>query len=260
MIEYKSNLLSQIIKNFVKTISYQIPNFEKEEIRGFIRGIIAGEGCIEINKKYKKYAVHLTANKEYERELYKDCLQRLGIECKLYENYKEMIISKRVNNVELLNQGLMTLHPKKYAKFLYIISLYNGEIEWWRKNLKKPHNKTPKKVEDKIVQLHKQNPELPTWKIGELTGVSAIKVQRILKTNNLGKRRGERTSQEMINKVLELHNKSPSLHAYQIANMLGIHKERVERIRRKYKLKKFPFKTPKEKIDRRKDRQDNTDL
>lgn len=31
MIEHKSNLLSQIIKNFVKTISYQMPNFEKKK-------------------------------------------------------------------------------------------------------------------------------------------------------------------------------------------------------------------------------------
>lgn len=249
IIEYKSNLLSQIIKNFVKTISYQMPNFEKDEIRNFMKGILAGEGCVEIHRKDKRYRVHISASKQEEKEIYSQCLKKLNINSNIYK-YDKLIISKRQNNIELLNQKLMTLHPKKYDKFIYMISLYSyGELEGWRRSLRKPHNKTPKEVEDKIIRLHRQNPEWHAWKIAEQTGVSAIKVQRVLKENNLGKRI-EKTSQKVINKIIELHNKDPSLHAYQIANMLGIHKSRVERVRRKYKLKKFPFRTPKGKIDK----------
>lgn len=251
IIEYKSNLLSQIIKNFVKTISYQMPNFEKEETKAFMRGILAGESCVEVNRKHKRYMIHLSADKEIERILYRDCLRKLGISCNLYKNYKDITISKKKNNLELLKQRLMTLHPKKYNKFLYMMKLYNGnEVNEWSKQFKgKAYNKIPKEVEDRIIQLKKSYPDWPAWKIAKLVSVSEIKVCRVLKANNLGKRL-EKTSQETINKIIEIHSKDPSLHAYQIAEMLEIHKSRVERVRRKYGLKKFAFKTPKEKIGR----------
>ena len=74
-----------------------------------------------------------------------------------------------------------------------------------------------------------------TKDIGEKVGVSKITINRILKANNLGKRL-VKTSKEMTEKVIELHNKNPSAYAYKIANQLGLHKARVERIRRKYSL------------------------
>lgn len=237
IIECKSNLLSQIIKKYVYTMPHQIANLGRMEAASFMRGILAGESCVEIDKISKKYRVHVTANAKEERDIYQSCLQKLGVESKQYENYKDVIISKRKNNMELLKQKLMCLSPQKYAKFLSMMLLYPGiseETGYFKKD-KKPHNKMAQEKVDRILSRCRQNPDWPCWKIAKKENASTISVARIKKKYNLGKRL-IKTPKEIIGKVIELYNKNPAAYAYEIANDLGIHRARVERIRRKYNL------------------------
>ena len=142
IIEYKSNLLSQIIKRYVKFMSYKIPNLEKDEIRWFMRGIIAGESCVEVYKPDKRYRVQISVVKKEEKDLYQKCLTRLGIYSKQYQ-YDKLIISKRENNIKLLKQRLMCLSPEKYKKFLNMMKLYPeiSEETGYFSSKKEPHNK-----------------------------------------------------------------------------------------------------------------------
>lgn len=124
IIEYKLNLLSQIIKRFVKLMTENMFNFDNEEIRCFMRGILAGEGTVAIHKGSKQYAVHISACDEKERKIYQKNLAKLGICLKCYYNYKETLISKKENIIQLHKQNLMSLSPEKYDKFLYMLTLY----------------------------------------------------------------------------------------------------------------------------------------
>jgi len=235
IIEYKSNLLSQIIKRYVKIISFKIPNLGKDEIKWFMNGVIAGESNVEIHKPDKRYRVYISSTKKKELELYQKCLANLGIYSKQYQNDK-IIISKRENNIKLLKQRLMCLSPEKYNKFLYMIKLYPNISQatgYFTEN-KKPWNKIPQEKINKILELHYQNPEWPCWKVAEEVGVSTITVARVRKEHNLGKRLNK-TSKEMIKRIIDLRNRNPSAYAYEIANQLGLHKARVERVLRKYR-------------------------
>lgn len=236
IIEYKSNLFSQIIKRYVHLMSKKIPSLGKEEIRWFMKGIIAGESNIEIYKPAKIYRVYLSAIKKEELDLYQKCLNILEIDTKQYQNDK-LIISKRKNNIELLKQKLVCLSPKKYDKFLKLMKLYPkiSEETGYFSGKKEPHNKISQEITNKIVELHHKNPDAPAWKIAEKVGVSAIKVARVRKEHSLGERR-DKTSKEMIEKIIKLHQENPSAYAYEIANKLGLHKSRIERVRRKYGL------------------------
>ena len=180
IIEIGSNLFSQILKNFLKNTTYNIINYENNEIRYFMRGIIAGESCVEIHMPSKKFRVHISANNPDEKLIFYECLKRLGIDSIIYK-YDKLVISKKENNLQLLKQKLMTLSPEKYNKFLRMMNLYgnfNGLNEW-RSNLQKPHNRIPQDKINKIMELHNQHRDWPAWKIAEQVGVSDIKVQRV---------------------------------------------------------------------------------
>ncbi|MBI2134791.1 LAGLIDADG family homing endonuclease [Candidatus Woesearchaeota archaeon] len=182
IIERKSNLFSQIIKNFVKRTTQNILNYEESEIRSFLRGIIAGESCVEIDIPSKKFRVHISSTNPDEKLIYHNCLKKLGVSSIIY-NGDKLIVSKKQNNLQLLKQKLMTLSPEKYNKFLRMMNLY-GKFEGlneWRSNLQKPHNKIPQNKINKIIELHNLHPEWPAWKIAEQVGVSDIKVQRVRK-------------------------------------------------------------------------------
>ena len=45
----------------------------------------------------------------------------------------------------------------------------------------------------------------------------------------------------IVKKIIELHHQSPSSHAYEIANSAGVHRAVVEKVRRKYGLKRTKF-------------------
>ncbi len=124
VLEYKSNLFSQIVKNFVRKITYEkIINYEPGLLQDYIRGIIAGEGTIECCRPDKRYRIHISVSKEEEKEIYFRCLQKLGIGSIKYKGDK-LIVSKRINNIELLKQRLITLSPEKYNKFLNMMKHY----------------------------------------------------------------------------------------------------------------------------------------
>ncbi len=124
IIELNSKIIVQLIHNLLIKMQRFILESGKSEIIQYLRGILAGECCIEVDRKTMKYRVHITANKKRERDLYQNCLAILGIESKQYFDYKDVIISKKKNNFELLELDLMSLNPTKYAKFLEMISLY----------------------------------------------------------------------------------------------------------------------------------------
>jgi hypothetical protein len=183
IIEHKDNLFSHIVKILVKQITSNITKYSEDEIRAYMRGIIAGEGCIEIDMPIKKFRVRITATEKKERELFMNCLAKINIESKNYEGGKDIIISRKENILELLKQRLMTLSPEKYNKFLRMMNLYGNfdKLKEWRENLPKPHNKIPQMSISKVIDLHNQHPDWPAWKIAELVGISDIKVQRVRK-------------------------------------------------------------------------------
>lgn len=235
IIEYKSNLFSQIIKRFVKSMSYNMLEFEEDCIRSFIRGILAGEGCVNHHKKSRHYSVHISACASKERNIYQACLSKLGIEIKHYEDYKEMLISKRENLIKLLQQRLMCLSPKKYNKFLFMMQQYPGikeETGYFSEN-KTPWNKIPQEKINKIIELHKQDPKLSTNKIAKELGISQIKVQRVLKENNLGKRL-VKTPEDKRKQIAIFASQNPSLRQYEIAQQFNVHESVVRRAVHKY--------------------------
>ncbi|MFH1209779.1 MAG: hypothetical protein V1663_03245 [archaeon] len=253
MIEHKSKLFSQIIKSYVKNLSYNLHSYDKKDISSFIKGVLAGESCVEIDKKCKKYRIHLTANNSDERNLYQEYLNKIGIEIKQYKDYKDMIISKRENLVKLLKQRLMCLSPSKYSKFLFMMQEYpdisnqtgyfTGEKKIW--------NKIPEEKIEKIIELYNSG-TTRTLEIAEKVGVSQIKVQRVLKENNLGER-VVKTDEEKRNEIADFIKENMNLSNDLIAKQFRVHESVVRRICKKYKIdkgNKSRCKIPQEKIQK----------
>lgn len=254
VIEHKRNLLSQVIKNFVKKITYgKILQYDKELIRAFMRGIIAGEGCIEISKKDKKYRVHITATKEEERLIYKKCLENLEIVAKVYDNYKDIIVSQRQNLIQLLRQRLVTISPSKYSKFFYMMQQYQEIIDetgYFLGNRRNVWNKYPKEKIDKILELYNVG-VTRTKDIARKVEVSATKVNSVLKEYNLGKRAIKYPEEKKI-KILEFIKQNPNIVNREIALRFDISKSSIQRLRTRYNCRRARscFKTTQDKIDR----------
>ncbi len=235
-IQYKSNLFSQIIKRFVKIILENIVYLNDEYIRSFMKGIIAGEGSVVYHKKSGHSNVRISACKKEERDIYQVCLNQLDIEIKQYENYKEMVISKRENLVKLLQQRLITLSPSKYVKFFNMMQQYPNiekETGYFKPKGQNIWNKFSKEVIDKIIELYKNSPGIPTKQIAENVGVSQIKIQRVLKENNLGKRL-VKTPERLREQISEFANQNPNLKQYEIAEKFNVHESVVRRAIKKY--------------------------
>ena len=182
IIESKKNILSQVVKKFVKDITYEhILNSERSYLQNYMRGIIAGESNVEIDKKSKKFRVFITAKEDCERDIFENCLKCLGISGNQYG--KALVISKKANMIEMLKQKLLCSSNKKYNKFLIGFNIFDNfpEYEEWKSRQIVPHNKIPQQTINQIIELHKLNPNHPAWKIAEQVGVSAIKVQRVRK-------------------------------------------------------------------------------
>jgi len=253
MIEYKFNLFSQIIKNLVRSKTYNMINEDKKNIRCFMKGIIAGEGCVAYHPKSRHYIVHITALQEEEREIYQKCLERLNINSRLYKDYKDMIISERGNLIQLLNQRLMCLSHKKYNRFLYMMQQYpnisyqtgyfTGEKKIW--------NKIPEEKINKIIELYNSG-TTRTIEIAEKVGVSPIKVNRVLKENNLGER-VVKTDEEKRKQIADFVKANMNLSNDLIAKQFNVHESVVRRICKKYKIdkgNKSRCKIPQEKIQK----------
>jgi len=97
IIELGSNLFSQIIKSFVKNTFDKIPQYSDNEIKWFMRGIIAGESNVEINEISKHYRVFISAKNIEERRSYQNCLNRLGIRSTVYPDFHGVVVS-RIDN------------------------------------------------------------------------------------------------------------------------------------------------------------------
>ena len=123
IIEKGSNLFSQIIKNLVKGVKDELSFYEDDEIRSFIKGVIAGESCVEIQKPSKKYRIHISVTNENEKLIYYTCLKRLDIRSIIYK-YDKLVISKKENHIKLFQQNLMALSPEKYIKFIEMLKQY----------------------------------------------------------------------------------------------------------------------------------------
>jgi len=237
VLEHKHNLFSQIIKTAVRKITYdRILDLDKTSVQDFLRGIIAGEGCIELNHRIKKYVVHITALNEVEQNIYVKCLRKLGIEVNKYNNYKDITISKRKNNVHLLKQRLMTLSPQKYNKFLYMMKQYpkiKEETRYFKEKGQNIWNKIPKEKVNQIIQLY--NSGITSSKeIAKKLNLHILKVQRVLKENNLGKR----TIKTSESKRLEIFNyiiEHPTIPQKDIAILFKVHPAVVSRVWLKYK-------------------------
>ena len=240
VLEYKNNLFSQIIKNFVRKMTYeQIVNEKEEYIRGYMRGIIAGEGCIEIDRGSKKYRVHISVTKKDEKDIYCESLLKLGIDSIEYPGDK-LVISKRKNNTQLLIQKLVTISHEKYAKFLTMMQQYpdiTKETGYFIGKRQHNWNKHPQEKIDKIIELYK-NGTTDTKEIAKNVGVSAIKVNRVLRENNLGKRRVPNYTEEFQLRVVAWIKENPTSTNEQVASVFNTSKEAVRRIRVKYKCQK----------------------
>ena len=235
IIEHRGNLFSQIVKNLVRNMSQNILCCETLEIRDFMRGIIAGESNVEVHIRDKRYRVFISAKESEERNLYQQCLTKLGINSIQYKGFRAIIISKKHNNLELLKQKLMTLSPQKYNKFLRMMKMY-GEFDGltvWNRQLQKPHNKLPESTIEKILKLHNEHPDWPAWRIATLVGVSDIKVQRVRKGNDLG-RRIKKTPETLRQRIADYAMNNPNLKQYEVAQTFNVHASVVGRAVHKY--------------------------
>ncbi len=254
VIEYKRNLLSQVIKNFVRKITYEkILNYEEEFIRGFMRGIIAGEGTIDLWKPDKRYRVYVSVPKNEEKEIYYQCLKKLGINSIKYKGDK-LVISKRQNNIQLLKQRLVTLSPNKYDKFFYMMQQYlniQEETGYFKGKGKNIWNKITQEKTNKILELYKSG-LTRTMEIANKVEVSKITVNRILRRNNLGKRL-IKTPEPLRKEISKFAQENQNLPQEKIAEYFKVNKSVVRRACKKYNTKrgnKTKCKIPEEKIQR----------
>jgi len=125
IIEKRDSIFCQLIINLVERLSSEVPNYSNQQIKCFMRGIIAGEGCIAINLQAKAYRVQIASVNKKDKQLYYDCLKKIGVLSKIYKD--DMVaVSKKENHMKLLNYDLVSLHPQKHTKFLDMIRLYGN--------------------------------------------------------------------------------------------------------------------------------------
>jgi len=238
VLEYRNNLFSQIIKNFIRKITYEkVTNFNITLIQAYIRAIIAGEGCVEMSKQDKKFRVHLSASIEEEKEIFYQCLKKLGIESIKYKGDK-LVISKRKNNVQLLKQRLMTLSPAKYAKFLNMMQQYPNikeETNYFKEKGQNVWNKIPQEKIDKIIELYNSG-ITSTKEIAEKLNLHILKVQRVFQQKNLGFRRTLIQESKRL-EIAKFVKNNPQQNYEQVANLFNVSSSAVSRAFTKYKNK-----------------------
>src|SRR3989344_3868412 len=254
VLEHKHNLFSQIIKKLVRKITYEkILTYGPILIQGYMRGIFAGEATIDLWKPDKRYRVYISVTKEQEKEIFYQCLQKVGIDSIKYPGDK-LIVSKRENNAQLLKQRLMTLSPEKYAKFLSMMKLYPNikqETGYFQQKGKNIWHKIPQWKTDNIIELYKTG-TTRTKDIAEQLGISKIKVNRVLRENNLG-RKVIATHEEKRKEIAQFAKENISMNLEKIAEHFKVHRSVVGRANLKYNGKrgmKANCKIPEEKIQK----------
>lgn len=251
VIEFKSNLFSQIIKNYVEKFSLEVLNLGEEEIRNFMRGVIAGEGCISFNKKEGNFRVLISSTKKDERDLYQDCLKRLNIESCNYDDSKDIKISKKENVIKLYSQRLICLHLARYNKFLTMIHSYKNKEGLFEQT--KPWNKTSSEKEKQIIDLSAKNPHITSKEIATEGDISPITANRIMRRNKLGKRSFPITPKEKRLEIVKFIEENPSKTLKKISIIFNVHESVVNRINRKFNKfrgNKARCKIPEEKTNK----------
>lgn len=131
-----NSLIAKLLKQVIKLSKRKIEN-KKLLLVGYLKGIIAAEGNVNIKKKTNcVYMVRISASKKEERDHYKRCLENIGI--KIYckdmptiskqeakeKNWKTnkgragaVIISRWENFVKIFELGLLDLNLDKKQKF-----------------------------------------------------------------------------------------------------------------------------------------------
>ncbi|HLD12012.1 MAG TPA: hypothetical protein VJB87_00280 [Candidatus Nanoarchaeia archaeon] len=235
VLEYKNNLFSQIIKYFVKTITYEkILTYKKEHIRGYMRGIIAGEGCVECSKKDMKYRVHISVTKIEEKEIYFQCLKMINILGKIYPEDK-LVISERENNIQLLKQRMMTISPEKYNKFLVMMQQYSNisqETEYFTGS-RKTWNKIPQEKKDRIIKLYQQG--MIVFDIALQTQISEITIRRMLREAKLTKT-VPRTSEEKKKEIIIFVKNHKEWTIEKVAQQMNVHDSVIRRLCKKHSI------------------------
>lgn len=130
-------IICNIINHLIKDAKKKIEKNKKLAI-GYLKGILAAEGNINVKKSTNcLYMVRISASKKEEREHYKKCLKKVGINifCKdmptvSKEEAKErnwkttkgragcVIISKWENFVKILMLNLLDINNEKRLKFI----------------------------------------------------------------------------------------------------------------------------------------------
>lgn len=131
-----NSLVAKLLKQIIKDSKKKIEN-KRDLAIGYLRGILAAEGNINVKKKTNcVYMVRISASKKEERDHYKKCLERVGI--KLYckdmptvskQEAKErgwkttkgragaVIISRWENFLKIFLLDLLNLNKEKQVKF-----------------------------------------------------------------------------------------------------------------------------------------------
>ena len=122
----------------------------------------------------------------------------------------------------------MTLSQKKYDKFLFMMQQYPNisEETGYFTGIKKVWNKFPEEKINQVLELHKSG-ITRTVEIAKKLGISTIKVNRVLKQNNLGKRL-VKTSESKRKEIAQFAQESPTLTQKQIAQQFNINESVVE--------------------------------
>ena len=91
---------------------------DKQLLHGFIRGLLAAEGCVYINKHGSLVRVSMAFDPHSkELDLYKTLLERMGIS---YHTVKgnELIIQKYANMMKLMEIDAFKIHTLRNFKFM----------------------------------------------------------------------------------------------------------------------------------------------
>lgn len=127
------------------------------------------------------------------------------------------------------------------------------ELKEYRKQFKNEiWNKIPKEKVNKIMELYKLG-TTRTTEIAKILEISKIKVNRVLKENNLGKRRVKDYPESLKKKIVKYAKKNPKISQREITEKFNISEQAVRRALQKYGFKKTAkdrIKTSIEKINK----------
>ncbi len=165
-----------------------------------------------------------------------------------------MLISEKPNLVELLYQRLLTLHPGKYNQFLSMMREYSPfreeNVSYFKSGSRTAWNKTPQEKITQIIELFNQGRKAKD--IASEIEVSLIKVYRVLKENNLGKRI-VKTQPEKQKEIALFVQQHKELTLEDIGKRFGLSISAVIRACKRFGFRrgnKGRYKIPEEKVQR----------